>query len=269
MTWASDGRAMRQRMKTALRKKRIDPEAATLKTVEEVSDQPGHKVLTVSVERIEMHNSNKINQWEQSVKRAIGRDVASNDHGTAVFVPCRACGETKEVALPKVMSPEGVRRKMETEGWDLRARRRCPVCAEPKPKEEPEVSTEPKLTVVPAAPDKVPTDAARAMRRAILQWLDEGYDVANQRYRPTISDASIAKEMTAPVALIKQMREEFYGPASEPPELVDLRHELVAIQTEARETRDQFDTKMSGLHGRMKAVETRLGKLADRNGWQL
>jgi hypothetical protein len=216
--------------------------------------------------------------WETSVQRTLGRDVSVGPHGLSVFIPCKGpCAQVVQFHTPKVMSPEGLRRKLETDGWTLARVRQCPACnaAKSQTKENTPVAIEqPKLAVVATPPATTaapmsPTDAARAMRRAVLQWLDEAYDVARSAYRTGITDATIATETGAAPALVKQMREENYGPLLVPTEIAELVEELAAIRREASEARDGLDVKLSGLNGRAMAAEQKLARLAQKNGWTL
>lgn len=136
--------------------------------------------------------------------------------------------------------------------------------------------TEHKLAVVPTPPVPPaqpsalsPTDAARAMRRAVLQWLDEAYDVGKSIYRAGVTDESIAKETGASVALVKQLREENYGPLSMPPELTEVMEELAGIKRDLLTTREKFDSAMSAITGRAMAAEQKLSRVANKNGWPL
>lgn len=213
--------------------------------------------------------------WETSVQRILGRDISVGPHGLSVMLPCKGpCGRVITFHTPKVMSPEGLRRKLETNGWRLGSRRQCPTCNadKPQPKEKPVTETKlaavPKPPAPPAAPLS-PTEAARAVRRAVIQWLEEAYDVGKSGYRAGVTDESIAKETGAALALVKQLREENYGPLSIPPELAELVEELAAIRREASTAREALDVKLSALNGRATAAEQKLVRVAKANGWAL
>lgn len=213
--------------------------------------------------------------WEVSVQRILGRDVSVGPHGLSVFIPCKGpCDQVITFRTPKVMSPEGLRRKLEVDGWRLARPRHCPNCnaARPQTKEKP-VTDKPTLAVVPTPPAPpaapTPTDAARAMRRAVIQWLEEAYDVDKANYRAGVTDESIAKDTGAALALVKQLREENYGPLSLPPELAEVMEELGGIKRELTTTREKFDSAMSAITGRAMAAEQKLARIAQKNGWPL
>lgn len=218
--------------------------------------------------------------WERSVQRVLGNDVSVGPHGLSVLIPCKGpCAGVVTFATPKVMSPEGLRRKLEVEGWRLGSRRQCPKCNAPKAQSKEKVSVSDKSTLMTAAapramaaatpPAQSPTDAARAVRRAVIQWLEEAYDVGKSAYRAGVTDDSIAKETGAAVALVKQLREENYGPLAMPSEVAELLAEMSAIRREGTEARELLDTKLSALNGRQTAVEQKLERLAKANGWPL
>ena len=120
----------------------------------------------------------------------------------------------------------------------------------------------------PLAPaGAAPSDAARAIRRAVLVWLDEAYDVTKHVYRAGVTDESIAKETGSAVEAVKKLREEFYGPLAEPTELAEVRAEIAAIRKETSGARDALDMKLSALNGRMVAAEQKLERAAKAGGW--
>lgn len=216
--------------------------------------------------------------WETSVQRILGRDVSVGPHGLSVFIPCKGpCDQVVTFRTPKVMSPEGLRRKLETDGWRLARPRHCPTCnaAQPQTKEKKPVTHKPTLMAtaapraVAAAPPPTPTEAARAMRRQVIQWLEEAYDVDKSAYRAGVTDESIAKETGAALALVKQLREENYGPLAIPPEFVGLATELEALRRETREEQGRHDSVMSALNGRAVTLGDKITRMAAKNGWQL
>lgn len=213
--------------------------------------------------------------WEASVQRILGRDVSVGPHGLSVFIPCKGpCGRAITFKTPKVMSPEGLRRKLETEGWRLARPRHCPNCNAVKPQTKEKPVTDKSTLMATAAPRAVatvptPTDAARAMRRAVIQWLEEAYDVGKSVYRAGVTDESIAKETGAALALVKQLREENYGPLSIPPEIAELAADLEALRRDTREEQGRHDSAMSALNGRAVTLDDKIKRLASKNGWQL
>ncbi len=139
------------------------------------------------------------------------------------------------------------------------------------------------VTPIAAAPQ--PTKDARAMRRAVLEWLEQGYDTDAGRYRPGITDATIAKETGAAEQMVGKLREEFYGDAGEPPELQEARYiiqrERQALEranttiadkvAEAKATierleRDIADNRRHCDKTVAQALE-RIEQIAKRNGW--
>lgn len=96
-----------------------------------------------------------------------------------------------------------------------------------------------------------PTKDGRAMRRAIVEWLDQAYDTDAGRYRPGFSDNSIANEAKAPEPLVKKIREEFYGEAGEPPELQAAREEITAAGEALERANAAIQQKVGELQGQI------------------
>lgn len=67
-------------------------------------------------------------------------------------------------------------------------------------------------TKAPPAPAKgSPTPAARVLRKAIMEALEDQYDTDAERYLGNASDARIAADCKAPEPLVAKIRCEFFG----------------------------------------------------------
>ena len=159
--------------------------------------------------------------------------------------------------------------------------------AKPQAQETKPMPTTDNVTPIGAAAQ--PSKDARAMRRSVLEWLEQGYDTANGRYNAGITDATIAKETGAPETLVKKLREEFYGDAGAPPEYEallaaiakcerDLAAGLTACEQEIEAAKEQMlQTAATAAAGagdfkrdaeaEIGRLQTRLGALADANRW--
>lgn len=122
----------------------------------------------------------------------------------------------------------------------------------------PRINEEVKLADQEQAPTA--SDQARAAKRAVMQWLDEAFNVEKGTYRAGISDASIAKETGVAEAKVKSLREEFYGPLGEPDELRELRETIAAFEKKAK---NQFDALMQEATG----INRKLTVICQRQGW--
>lgn len=164
------------------------------------------------------------------------------------------------------------------------ARKTAPKPAAPAPTQETKPMPTDNVTPIATA-ERQPSKDARAMRRAVLEWLEQGYDTDAGRYRAGITDASIAKETGAAAQMVAKLREEFYGEAGEPPELQEAR-DLIEVERRALERanatiaekvaevkatierceRDIADNRRH-CEAKVKAALERIDSIAKRNGW--
>lgn len=80
----------------------------------------------------------------------------------------------------------------------------------------------------PVSPSPASVEA-RAAKRQVISWLDEGFDVEAGRFKEDVNDASIAKETGLSEAQVKALREDLYGPLKEPKEIADLRDDITRL----------------------------------------
>lgn len=202
-------------------------------------------------------------QYHRSLALALGQpgEIQVRNLGPAKVeytLPCAGCGPV--IFETTSWWPTGTfRRNLADRGWTLKGKRiTCPTCTtSQKEAREAErkatimdktTTSTPALTLVGAAePNAQPSDAARAVKRQIMHWLDEAYDTAAQHYRPGFSDASVARETSAAEAHVAKLREEFYGPAAPPmpPEIAAiataLNKQILQIEERKAERRKALD----------------------------
>lgn len=223
--------------------------------------------------------------YERNMERALGIPHGSFTidrpaGGAFLFhIPCDG-GKAREshtaiLERTNMPNPDRIRRVIAAIGWRTNGRHiTCPECqaaeraakaarkAAPKPPASPAPIQETKpmptdnVTPIATAAAPQPSKDARAMRRAVLEWLEQGYDTDAGRYRPGITDATIAKETGAAAQMVGKLREEFYGDAGEPPELQEARD---IIQRE-REALERANTTIAGKVAEAKATIERLEK---------
>lgn len=200
-------------------------------------------------------------------------------------LPCSGCGPVI-FKTANWWPTETFRRNLADRGWRLDGKRlKCPTCVEAeiaaKQAQRETTNVEPKPTLqVVSNDDRQPTDAARAVKRAIMQWLDECYDTQAQRYRPTFGDASIARETKAAESHVAKLREEFYGPAAPPmpPEIQAITDALAAQTLAVEEMKAKTHQALSDIGDPLERdhadagkafaeLKGRLDKLIAANGW--
>lgn len=179
-------------------------------------------------------------------------------------VTCNTCDVHRDVALPKVLpAPPVVRKRIEALGWIIRKRAICPTCSPAaKRKATPMNTTLKPITqpVVAPAPHTIPiaSDAAKRTKRLVFQALEDAYDDVGRKYRPGHSDETVAKETTAAIEFVRQIREADFGPIEAPNELQLIHCKAIAIA--ARQMAVSHD--LDRLHSEFAA-------LCKSKGWRI
>lgn len=246
--------------------------------------------------------------WADATARRIGAGSSfrftPTRVGCTLHLPCRGWGKNHpphivDVVVPPGQNPEAVAKKLVRDGWTVGSRLKCPnkptkqerkadmdketraigmggassraiaVAAPPVAKNDDEVVG---VLVVEVTPDeKVPTPAAGRAKRLVYMALEDYYDEAKKAYRPGHSDALTAKECNVAEQVVRQIREEAYGPLAEPNEIGGFRAELAAAKTaldEAeRNAHAQVKAAASAYCKAIESVERRLSVMAKKNGW--
>lgn len=151
--------------------------------------------------------------------------VQRADHGprqSAAEIICGQCGEKDHVVnssnqrhLPPVM----VSRKFQQAGWIVGGgpnADRCPACAA-------KMSTKPKLKLVPKEPimatPAVITTSTTDQKRRINAKLFEVYEGPEHGYASGWGDQKVADDLKVPRAAVAEIREQFFGPAKDSPDV--------------------------------------------------
>lgn len=213
--------------------------------------------------------------------------------GQTLHIPCSR-GHVVDYPLNTRLPPEQVAKKLMQKGWTVGSKLTCPKHSKKSkaPASAPQQENE-DMSVV--APDPIPhradpflpsaqavqtpkqaatmtSDAARVAKRAVMQWLDEAFDVAKGTYNAGVSDETIAKETGLSAGKVKELREEFYGSLREPSELAACREEIAAIKrhAEARIAEIEADAKaaIGALARDCDNAVARIESLAKLNGWR-
>lgn len=176
------------------------------------------------------------------------------------------------------LPPEAIVSKLKRSGWRTGRKLVCPTCnghvPEAAKQEDGPVALKSTLmsgtnmdknaSVMPAP--VTPTDSARAVKRAIIEWLDMSYDLEKQHYKESFSDETVAKETGAALSHVAQMREDLYGPANppEPKEVRRLREDIAAVQ----KTIDSCMTEIEKAVSTLARLNGRLDELVTKNSWR-
>lgn len=189
-------------------------------------------------------------------------------------LPCSGhCKLTKEFIFSgKRLPPDAIVAKLKRLGWKTGSKLICPSCNGHAPRpvlvEEPmqkaELTSGTALSSSGAMP--APESTARALRRAVVEWLDQAYDLPKQCYKEGFSDATIAKETGTSETNVAKLRDEFFGPAA-PPEPKEIRR--------LREAIEQHATRLEALRQTLETEERntdalmhRLQELVAKNAWR-
>lgn len=163
----------------------------------------------------------------------------------SIRATCGQCGHVKEISFSKRVSPDVAIPKIRQAGWTITGKNKCPECSKPKRENAVKSVAAPIAKIDPAKA----SDAAKRVRRLVYQALEDYYDDAKKCYRPSFSDATIAKELGASEAFVKSVRESDFGP--------------IAVPTEVQE----LCGKLDGLAGSVASFQASLDALYEKNGW--
>lgn len=122
--------------------------------------------------------------------------------------------------------------------------------------------------VLRAVETATPSEAAKVVRRLVYTAIEEAYDESGKRYKSPHSDASIAKDVDCAENLVATVRDEFFGPIGEPPEIDAIRVEVAALMERATQLKTDADLMYKDLLGKADALNRRLDTLISRNGWK-
>jgi len=130
------------------------------------------------------------------------------------------------------------------------------------PKITPAINVTPAAPVAPVVPFNKPPEITREARRKIFSSIDFNYDPTKGSYTNGKTDAIIAKELNLPIAWVKLIRDEAFGPEG-------ADDQTVKLIAEAKELLSKSDTDAkvlllahTELVERMKKLEDQIEKLS-------
>jgi hypothetical protein len=217
---------------------------------------------------------------QDNIPGAVHRETVGR---SSIDVPCAACLTLVEDAHHSAsrMPPTKVAKSLRARGWYIGNSARKHICPEhwKGQGEMVEGNRPPNLKVVPPSGGSVVamvmaeqsvSDKAKAAKRLAYDWLGEAFDVAEGQYKdPSITDASIAKDVGLSEKVIADLREEFFGPMKAPSEVRALRDEVRAAEERAGALVTEFNTKMAGIQKDIIAIDKRIDALVLKKGWAL
>lgn len=205
-----------------------------------------------------------------------------DDRGlTAAVCTCDICGReaherakfqySRRGSEDRKMDEGQVRLRLQGRGWSyVKNVLRCPSCetarksADKPPVKEKDMAEKPKtLTLVstPApAPVPVQTEPTREQKRQINDLLEEVYDTKAERYVGRESDATVAEALGAEFKIdwVAQVREEFYGPANDNSEMIEIMAEIAEIKMQLVEAMERSAEVYKTLGERLDSATARL-----------
>ena len=168
---------------------------------------------------------------------------------SAAEVACSRCDATHRIITNTAathLPAQVVAKKFAAAGWEIGSREGgdvCPSCRIKRRKPRPTLTIVPKdepMTTTVSTPTIVPAPmGTTALKKQINQKLWEVYESDTQGYARGWSDKRVAEELDAPRALVASIREEFFGPARDNPDVRELleKAEVVFAEAAALETR--------------------------------
>lgn len=179
--------------------------------------------------------------------------LLTSGDGTVARVECAApgCSTADQWRINGRLPPAGiVKTHFTRRGWEISRKATCPACQR-KPKMA--------VTTPDAAPTKPAnaalasvsksTEAALEAKQLTMMALMDSYDAARKTYKNGKTDKSIGVDCGIAETMVKQIREEFFGPLSVPDEVQALRDEAALAMKAATD------------------LTKRLDALCLRNGW--
>lgn len=195
------------------------------------------------------------------------------------------CGTVQDIGNPKnhALPSQVVENKFRQKGWDVGKDKRhdkCPRCVEketierrmrrngvkpiapalnaPTPPQEPS----------PPQQEKPMTTEATAMtrdhKRIINIKLHEVYINENEGYRTPWSDKAVAEALGCPVAWVREIREELFGPAADNSEVREFLEKAKTVNANSTAILTDASAKLAeakAILGAIKSIEATLGDL--------
>jgi len=115
-----------------------------------------------------------------------------------------------------------------------------------------------------------PTDKAKVAKRAAYALLLDNYDDKNKRYNGDWSDKRIADTVGMSEAFVAKIREDDFGPAGPPPQLIDLKDRITRLEAAFRAKEAKVLEAMDDLPKMQEELElckSQLQAIVSAHGW--
>lgn len=198
-------------------------------------------------------------------------DPCQVEHGghfvRGLRIDCGKCGKNHKIHFNQLAHGQKddqanrmAARKFEQAGWEIGKRwkdHRCPACVAAS------LQPQPKLTVVPnPMPEtKAQPRTAKEDRRIIFAQLNEVYVDEKTGYQEGWNDGRVAKHLGVPLEVVKELREENFGPPGIDPGLVDLITEARLIREQVIEKNAEASRLVSEIDKLKVSVQTVAGDI--------
>lgn len=130
---------------------------------------------------------------------------------------------------------------------------------------------QPEETPMIDKPAPTPTDTARAAKRHAYELLLDNYDTGKKRYKGDWSDQVIAEKTGFAIAAVAKLREDDFGPAGPPPQLLNMKESLDRLDRRVATAEGKLIQEMdelSTLQGLAKTLRGDLDRLVQVHGWE-
>lgn len=159
------------------------------------------------------------------------------------------CGNCQTISIDKKLPHHVIAQKFQKLGWKMsRKTAACPECQ--KPKQEKPAMVKPTLVS-----DQTPVEPSPQLLRDAMLALSEAFDEHTGSYTENYSDARIAKELGMAANAIIMIREKYFGPLKEIPELTVLRDDISSLGELLAEQVKGFDDSIKDLRRRLNELE--------------
>jgi hypothetical protein len=124
-------------------------------------------------------------------------------------------------------------------------------------------------TIMPET-QTAPTDKAKAAKRQAYALLLDHYDEVNKRYNGEWSDIKIAGLVKMSEAFVAKIREDDFGPAGPPPQLIDLKARVTSLETKLLQKEQlvlQAMDTLPEMQQELSLLKDQLQSLIRAHGW--
>lgn len=158
------------------------------------------------------------------------------------------------------MPPDEAARRFSAKGWDLSKGRRdrdvCPKCSAIKPIGEVKTMQTPNLTVVPANEKaEKPIEMSREDKRVIFAKLNEVYVDERIGYGDGWGDGRVSQDLGVPLAWVRLVREENFGPDASNDEIRGLIKQAQSCVSDIKSHVEQVARVRDGLDALFKQIK--------------